>query len=444
VLRGPNTSRLLLGALLLALGGRAALAAPPEGDRAFWRRLERLAGNRPAVATRFEPLRDGHGAFQSRLALVRGARSSIVGTLYAVDLDRYGFQFLDELTAAARRGVRVVVAIDRIAQLSYDLRADRVRRRVFRQKVRALEQAGGVLAWYGRLALHLRRLGVGLHYKTLVADGRAAILDGRNIGHEYVERWTDFGARVEGPVVGQLARAALRFIGRCKPYRGLRPLRGRRARRERFASLLRELRREARHVPRAKGSGPRLTLLAWDPLGDERAVGARGNRITEALSAAVDRAEREVILSSNFVHAGKRLRRSLIAAARRGVRVRIVTTGEAASEISIWPYLITSAHYRGLLRAGCEIYETTRMEHGKMYVVDRRVGAFGSYNASKIADRRNTEGLLFTADRKVIDTLVATLEDTIHNRSVRHRPPPPSLKGWLRRLVQVPLRLVTQ
>jgi cardiolipin synthase len=427
-------ARLLL-AMQLWLGAHVANAEPWS---AFWRQLEQQAGNRAAPATRFEPLRDGRLAFQRRLSLVRSARSSILGTLYAVDMDRYGFRFLDELTAAARRGVRVVVAVDHIAQLAYRMRASKARRRLFRSKVRALERAGGVLAWYGGPRLQLRRPGVGLHFKTLVADGRAAIFDGRNIGHEYVERWTDFGARLEGPPVEQLSRAALRFIGRCRP---------RRAQRERFAALLRGLNREAargRGRP-SGGSGPRLALLAWDPLGDERAAGAQGNRITEALAGAVDRARREVILSSNFVHAGRRLRRSLIAAARRGVRVRIVTTGEAASEISPMPYLVTSAHYRGLLRAGCEIHETTQMEHGKMYVIDRRVGAFGSYNASKISDRRNAEGLLFTSDRRVIDTLVAALHDTIRNRSVRFRPPVrPTLRHRLRRLVQRPLRLLTR
>jgi len=433
------STRLLLAAAL-ALGAPAAFAAPPVADpwTPFWRELEQLAGHGTVPATRFEPLRDGRRAFRSRLSLVRGARSSIVGTLYAIDMDRYGFQFLDELTAAARRGVRVVVAVDHIAQLVYRMRASRASHRLFRRKVRALEQAGGVVAWYGGLRLQLRRPGVGMHFKTLVADGRAAILDGRNVGHEYFERWTDFGARLEGPPVEQLTRAALRFIGRCSPRRGQRG---------RFAALLRGLNRDVERVRgrTTGGLGPRMALLAWDPLGDERAAGARGNRITEALAGAVDRARSEVILSSNFVHAGRRLRRSLMAAARRGVRVRIITTGEAASEISPMPYLVTSAHYRELLRAGCEIHETTRMEHGKIYVIDRRVGAFGSYNASKISDRRNAEGLLFTSDRRVIDTLVTALSDTMRNRAVRYRPPArPSLRQRLRRLVQRPLRLLTR
>ena len=67
------------------------------------------------------------------------------------------------------------------------------------------------------------------------------------------------------------------------------------------------------------------------------------------------------------------------------------------------------------------------------------------YNASKISDRRNAEGLLFTSDRRMIDTLVTALSDTMRNRAVRYRPPArPSPGQRLRRLVQRPLRLLTR
>ncbi len=436
--------------LLLCLVAASALAAPrsASGPPAW---LDRYARGAPLAATLVEPLREGARAFERRLAMIDGARSSLIGTSYAIDHDRYGERFLDALTRAASRGVRVALALDRTAQLVYDAHATRAARELRRRQLAALEQAGGVVAWYGGLAVHLRRPASGIHFKALVADGREAVMEGRNVGHEYYERWTDFGLRLRGPVVGAIAGEALRILGRCRPYRGLQALLHHGERRAAYDTLLAELGRElaSSSEPRARrpasARGPQFSLVAWDPLGDERTFWPRAgaNRITAALTEAVRKARREVTLSSNFVHAGKPLRQALMDAARRGVRVRLVTTGEAASEVSKLPYWITSSHYGALVAAGCEIWETRRMEHGKLYLIDG-LAAFGSYNASKVSDTRNAEGLLFTRDARVVREVRRALGEDLA-RSDRYLPRSPrGLGERLRAALAWPLRLATE
>ncbi len=437
---------LTLVTLLVGLAAANALASP----RAPLAPPTWLPGSGPLAATLAEPLRDGPRSFARRLELCENARTTLYGTSYAIDHDRYGERFLDALIRAARRGVKVAIGLDRTAQLVYDLRATRAARELRRKQIAELERAGGTLAWYGGLRVHLRRPAAGIHFKALVADGRDAVMDGRNVGHEYVERWTDFGLRLRGPVVGAIAQETLELLARCLPYRGLRALGEHRARRASYGRLLDELAGELARTRARRGpvprSAPLFTLVAWDPLGDERSFWPRAgaNRITTALAAAVRGARREVTLSSNFVHAGRVLREALMDAARRGVRVRIVTTGEAASEVSRLPYWITRAHYRALLAAGCEIHETRRMEHGKLYLVDGALAAFGSYNASKVSDTRNAEGLLFTRDPTIVREIRRALDEDLA-RSQRYRAQPPrSLGERLRAALEWPLRLATQ
>jgi cardiolipin synthase A/B len=424
------------------------VASARTGPDRLLKDVARLGRQPATTATFFEPLREGELAFQRRIQLADSARHTLVGTLYAVDMDRFGYAFVDALTRAARRGVKVAVGIDRSAQMVYNLRAGHAARRVLRAKLRALEAAGGTIGWYGGLTLaQFRRPATGVHYKSLVADGREAITDGRNIGHEYFARWSDFGARVRGPVVKDIADEALRLLGRFEPMRGLGlDLGGKQ--RARYAASLREIGAQLAATPRpstSKGATP-LALVAWDPLGDEKTFWPqKHNHITEALTLAVSRARHEITLSSNFVHAGRPLREALKAAARRGVHVRIVTSGRATSEISILPYLVTSAHYAKLVEAGCEIYETTnRMEHGKLYLIDGRLGAYGSYNSSKMSDERNAEALMFSTDKRVVGAIRTALEDTLANHTARYQPHAPRTIGEvLERIVQVPLRWLT-
>jgi cardiolipin synthase A/B len=449
-------ARLLPYVCVLFVSG---LASARTGSDRLLRDVARLGRQPATTATFFEPLREGELAFQRRIQLADSARHTLIGTLYAVDMDKYGFAFVDALTRAAKRGVKVAVGIDRSAQMVYNLRAGHAARVALRAKLRDLEAAGGTVGWYGGITLaQLRRPATGVHYKSLVADGREAITDGRNIGHEYFARWSDFGARVRGPVVKDIADEALRLLGRFESGEGSAkregPIRwlgldlgGKR--RARYAASLREIGTELAATPRAPAAkaGTPLALVAWDPLGDEKTFWPKKhNHITEALTLAVSRAKHEVTLSSNFVHAGRPLREALKAAARRGVHVRIVTSGRATSEISILPYLVTSAHYAKLVEAGCEIYETTnRMEHGKLYLIDGRLGAYGSYNSSKMSDERNAEALMFSTDKHVVGAIRSALEDTIANHTARYQPHPPRTLGELvERMVQVPLRLLTR
>ncbi len=159
------------------------------------------------------------------------------------------------------------------------------------------------------------------------------------------------------------------------------------------------------------------------------------NHITKALILSVERAEHDIMLSSNYVDANTQLIEGLVKARERGERVHIITTGNAGSQVSRLPYYVAEAHYGRLVQAGCEIYETNNPEHGKMYLFDNKVAAFGSYNVSQVSDKLNAEGLLFSGDATVVSNVRTALEETLENRCHLYVPPPPkpgTFLEWLR------------
>jgi putative cardiolipin synthase len=144
---------------------------------------------RPGL-TGIYPLDDALQAFAARVLMVRQAQASLDVQYYIWHRDTSGLLLLDELRAAADRGVRVRLLLDDngIAGLDPVLAAladhANVSVRLFNPFVIRRPKAIGYL-------LDFRRLNRRMHNKSLTADGRSTILGGRNVGDEY------FGASVQ-------------------------------------------------------------------------------------------------------------------------------------------------------------------------------------------------------------------------------------------------------
>lgn len=128
-------------------------------------------------------LDDGPAALAVRLLLVRRARISIDIQYYIWRDDVSGRLLLDELAAAAARGVKVRLLLDdfgcaAIEQLAASLPGLEVR----------LFNPGRLrrLRWLNAL-FDFPRLNRRMHNKSLTVDGIATVIGGRNIGDEYFD-----------------------------------------------------------------------------------------------------------------------------------------------------------------------------------------------------------------------------------------------------------------
>jgi putative cardiolipin synthase len=151
-------------------------------------------------------------ALAARLYLIDHATSSLDVQYYIYKDDSIGNLISIHLIKAAERGVRVRILLDDIntagkdEKLSYLAVHPNIELRLFNPNM--LRDSLRNLA----LLLNINSLGKRMHNKTLIADGSAAIIGGRNIGDDYYvidteTLFLDYDALIIGKVVPEIAKS---------------------------------------------------------------------------------------------------------------------------------------------------------------------------------------------------------------------------------------------
>jgi phosphatidylserine/phosphatidylglycerophosphate/cardiolipin synthase-like enzyme len=157
----------------------------------------------------------GQDALIARLDLIRGAQRSIDIQTYIFDEDDAGHLILDELLAAARRGVKVRLLVDQLAALK---RVDTVAALAaahvnFEMRVYnpVLGRARFSYPMYAYATVCcFRRLNQRMHNKLLLVDDLVGITGGRNYQNDYFDwdnryNFRDRDILVAGPAVADMA-----------------------------------------------------------------------------------------------------------------------------------------------------------------------------------------------------------------------------------------------
>lgn len=323
---------------------------PPTPDR--WCQQPAAAGLQPGH--RLDLLLDGHAAWVRLATDLANARRSIDCELYMLVDDRVGAAFVDALCAASRRGVEVRLVLDAVGSWGLSWR-----------RLLALQRAGVTVRLFRPpwvqwpLVRWLHRD----HRKTLVIDDSLAYVLGMNVGENYFSAlpgattWADAGVRVEGPLVAQLG--AVFEAG---------------WRRQRF--------RAPATMRPASGDGLATVVVH---------VGAGPCDLHRRYLDAVRRATSRVWLAHAYFLPGRRLMRSLIAAARRGLDVRVLVPGLAVNDV--WAVALAADHAVGpLLAHGVRMFSLQgRMMHAKFAVVDEAWWTLGSANLDALSRVFNLE-----------------------------------------------------
>jgi cardiolipin synthase len=320
-------------------------------------------------------LQAGAEFFPALVAAIDAAAAEVWLETYIFAGDQAGLEVASALARAAERGVAVRLMVDGYGT-----------RELPQEIAQRLERAGvqrAVYAPMGRwLTLDRERLRR-LHRKQACVDGRIAFVGGINVlddlqdpNHGVLEHpRLDYVVCLTGPVaasvhaaMGRLwaqvsaARAPLRALGlersRGEPSRGepphSEPPHSEPPRSE-------PPRSEPQPTGRRPPAGMRAMLVLRDNLANRRAI-------ERAYLKALGGARREVLIANAYFFPGRRFRRALAEAARRGVRVRLLLQGRAEY---VLPHLATQALYDPLLGAGVEIVEYHRsFLHAKVAVID--------------------------------------------------------------------------
>jgi cardiolipin synthase A/B len=338
----PDSRALRPGRDVAALAG--STPGRTRGSFAGMRMAERV----PEASVRV--LDGGAEAYPAMLRAIAGARREVFLEVYQFSPEGIGARFVGELSAAARRGVRVEVILDGLGSAPGAT-----------EVADTLEAAGCDVRIWGRLLLLLAGRFRRNHRKILAVDGEVAFVGGLNIADEYGlpvpppdERpWADLALELRGPVAAWLQQRARRERGRSPP-------------------------------------GPARIWLSG--------VGG-GRRLRRRYLKSFGGARRTLDVAHAYFLPDRGLVRSMTAAARRGVEVRLVVAG--ASDVALLGPAMRHL-YRKLLRAGVRISEWSRsVLHAKAAAVDGARLLVGSFNLEPLS-LANLEALAEVEDAAAV------------------------------------------
>ena len=237
------------------------------------------------------------------------------------------------------------------------------------------------------------------HRKIAVIDGAIGYTGGVNIADEYANikekfgHWKDGGIRIQGDGALGLTRLFLSSwdytAGSISDYTGL------------FSNVATSHRDGGIYVP--FGSGPK-------PIYEEK-VGKN------LFLNIINRASRTVFITTPYLIVDYELTEALCKAARRGVKVRIVTPGVADKKII---KIMTKSSYPHLMRSGVEIYEyLPGFIHEKTLISDDKYLVAGTVNLDYRSLMHHFEDGVLIIDSPVIGEAGAAFLQTLEKSDLQ-------------------------
>jgi cardiolipin synthase len=366
-------------------------------------------------------LHDGHqlqlieGAdayFSALVGVIDQARSQVQIETYIFDLQGAAEQVALALERAALRGVRVWLVVDGVGTGALPS-----------PWPERFDQAGVQWQIYsplGRLGLLIPSRWRRMHRKLAVIDGLVAFCGGINIlddwhdpNHGPLDRpRLDFAVSARGALVQQVQEAMNQLWWRMQAVRHVRQRNFPEAFSTFRASGLLHPWMADENADASRRRVARAGLLLRDN------VRYRG-QIERAYLRAIGLARHEIVIANAYFLPGRRLRKALILAAARGVRVRLLLQGRYEYFMQ---YHAVRAVYRLLLAAGIEIHEyQASFLHAKVAVMDPHNGrawaTVGSSNLDPLSLLLAREANVVVADREFALQLYQRLDRAIAQES---------------------------
>ena len=385
--------------------------------------LEEQATGLPLIAgNQVQLLFDGPATMREMMAAARTATTSINLETYIFDQDPVGLQFAELLMEKQRQGVTVNVMYDSVGtigtpQAFFDrMRAAGIRMVAFNPVNPAKAK--------GNWSINNRD-----HRKLMVVDGRVAFTGGINISADYANSslfrsrrkpdnvdknkvgWRDTHVKIEGPAVATLQWA---FVNNWVRQEG-----GELAARDYF--------------PRLAPAGDKFVrVLATEP--------GSNSEIYKSLMVAINEAKKSVHITSAYFVPDQQVVDALIAAAKRGVDVKLVLPGVSDHGLVMYA---GQAFYDQLLAGGVKIFQLqVAVLHAKTAVIDGAWSTIGSANIDRRSFIHNYELNVVVIDPAFgRDMESAFNEDLRDSKEVtleqwRDRPWADRVKEWAARLTE--------
>lgn len=304
----------------------------------------------------------GRELYDAMLAAITYARESVYLESFILKGDAVGKEFKKHLIAKATEGVEIHILCDWFGNLLTPWRFRRFPRHMSTLHVVRYRS----IRWPWHL-LDPRRYVVD-HRKLLVVDGHIAFIGGYNLGSLYATDWRDTHVRIRGAAATDLAYAFVALWNNVCP-----------------ASA-----RITRHYSRTLD--PLTSVWTTDAL-------RMTFPIRNLYIRAIDRAERQILLTNAYFIPDRMLLRALKGAARRGVDVQILVPWTSNHVLADW---LARGNFTGCLRAGIRLFGYRKaMIHAKTCAVDGAWTTIGTANLDRLSSVGNYEINLEIYSREV-------------------------------------------
>jgi cardiolipin synthase len=380
-------------------------------------------------------LQGGQAFFPSLVQAIDGSVQEVRVETYIFNVEASGLQVAQALERAALRGVAVYLAVDGVGTPS-----------IPSQWAARFDAAGvkwAIFSPLGNLGMLIPSRWRRLHRKLCVVDGSVAFCGGINVLDDFFDpnygaletpRF-DFAVRVTGPLVQTMHEAMALFWWRLQAVNTARLSdfsASWRALQEALAMALQERSNadtdsasaSALAVPQNHSTSAELVLR--DNLRNR-------TRIERAYRKAIGAAREEIMIANAYFLPGRKLRKGLILAARRGVRVRLLLHGRYEYFMQ---YYATRPVYGALLAAGVEIYEySAGFLHAKVAVIDGHWATVGSSNLDPLSLLLAREANVVVDDSSFAQDLHARLAHAMTQGSIQIDPAAYANRPWRQRFL---------
>jgi cardiolipin synthase len=314
-------------------------------------------------------------------------RDAILQAEASVNLEAYIFHpgeaadmLAEAMAARARDGVDVRLVLDSIGSAQMAGKA-----------VQRLRDAGCRVCFYQPLTWYrLHRLNNRTHRELLIVDGRVAFTGGAGVADWWYKPtdgdppWRDTMARIEGPIV-----AALQGVFA-----------------ENWLECGGEILTSPRDWPVLEPAGTTEAMLVKSSPSDR----ATSSRVV--FQMLIEGAVTDVDISTAYFLPDRAMRRALLRAAGRGVRVRVIVPGQLTDQRLV--RLASRRMYGELLDGGVRLFEyRPAMTHVKTLVVDGTWAVIGTTNIDNRSFEHNDEVNLAFRESEVATRLRRDFESDL-------------------------------
>ncbi|MBC7508320.1 MAG: phospholipase [Ferruginibacter sp.] len=335
-----------------------------------------------SIQNKVKVIYGGKEYFDLLLSMINAATESIHLQTYIYDDDATGLLVADALKAAAKREVEVHLLTDGYAS-----------QHLSKKFIDGLAEAGVHFRFFEPLLKsHHYYFGRRLHQKVFVADGKYAIVGGRNIADRYNDlpgstAWLDFALYAAGEVATELCVLCWKTWNGFPVKMDITPC---------------EKKQLVFSFSEHETTSIRVRRNDWV---------RRKNEISATYIEMLRQSQSHITILCSYFLPGKIIRRLLKHAAKRGVKITVITAGPSdvilAKNAERWLY-------DWLLRNNIKLYEyQPAILHAKVAVCDGEWLTIGSYNINNISAYASIELNLDVRNATLAGSLDQTMETII-------------------------------